>query len=61
MELLSQIGISPKLLHPPGPGVPQAVEAAGIEVPDAAMHPLEEVVGTGHQAGSVTAFALWSC
>lgn len=55
MELLSQIGISPKLLHPPGPGVPQAVEAAGTEVPDAAMHPLEGVVGTGHQAGSVTA------
>lgn len=55
MELLSQIGISPKLPHTPGPGVPQAVEAAGAEVPDAAMHLLEGVVGTGHQAGSGTA------
>lgn len=39
MELLSQIGISPKLPHPLG-RVPRAEEAAGAEVPDAAMHSL---------------------
>lgn len=55
MELLSQIGISPKLPHPPGPGVPQAVEAVGTEVPDTAMHSPEGAVGTGHQAGPATA------
>lgn len=55
MELPSQIGISPELPHPPGPEVPQAVEAAGAEVPDAAMHSLEEAVRTGHQAGPATA------
>lgn len=54
MELLSQIGISPELPHPPGPGVPQAVEAAGAEVPDAARLSLEEAVWTGHQAGPAT-------
>lgn len=55
MELLSQIGIFPKLPHPPGPGVPQAVEAAGVEVPDVAMYTLEGVVRTEHRAGPATA------
>lgn len=54
MELLSQVGISPELPHPPGLGVPQAVEAAGVEVPDAAMHSLEEAMRTGHQADHAT-------
>lgn len=55
MELLSQIGISPKPPHAPGLGVPQAVEAAGAEVPDVAMLSLEGVVRTEHQAGQATA------
>lgn len=55
MKLLSQIGISPKLPHPPGPGVPQALEATGAEVPDAATYSLEEAVGTRHQAGTKAA------
>lgn len=45
MEPLSQIGTSPKLPHPPGPRVPQAVEAAGAEVPDTALYSLEEAGG----------------
>lgn len=54
MELLSQVGISRELPHPPGPGVPQPVEAAGAEVPDTAMHSLEEAVRTEHQAHPAT-------
>lgn len=37
----------PKLPHPPGPGVPRAVEAAGAEVPDAVMHSLRGLWGLG--------------
>lgn len=55
MELLSQIGISPNLPQPPGPGVPQAAEAAGAKVPDIAMYSLEGIVRTRHQAGPATA------
>lgn len=56
MELLSQIGISPKLPHPLG-RVRQNVEAAGAEVPDAAMHSLR---GCGDWAPSWPAASLFS-